>query len=76
MSQINIKNQMRQLIESLTTSIGSMFEKLNQSIDYKFQKLSEEISQLKARMDLHDLTTLTQHVVQDPSTSTMNNISI
>ena len=52
-----------------------MFKKLNQSADYKFQKLSEKISQLKARMDLHDLTTPTQHIVQDPSTSTMNNIS-
>ena len=30
-SQTNIENQMRQLTESLTTLIGSMFEKLNQS---------------------------------------------
>ena len=53
-----------------------MFERLNQSMDYKFQKLGEKISQLKARMDLHDLTTSTQYVVQDPLTSTMNNIFI
>ena len=52
-----------------------MFERLNQFVDYKFQKLGEEISQLKARMDLHYLTTPTQHVVQDPLTSIMNNIS-
>ena len=36
MSQTNIENQMRQLIESLTASIGSMIERLNQSVDYKF----------------------------------------
>ena len=33
-SQTYIENQMRQLNESLTTSIGSMFEKLHQSVEY------------------------------------------
>ena len=74
-SQAYIENQMRQLSESLTTSKGSMFEKLNQSMEYRFQNLSEEINQLKARMDLYDLTTSTPHNVQGPSTSSMNNIS-
>ena len=45
-------------------------------MDNKFQKLSEELSQLKVWIDLHDLTAPTQHVVQDPLISTMNNISI
>ena len=50
-----------------------MFEKLNQSVEYKFQNLSEEINQLKARMDLYDLTTIAPHDVQGPSISFMNN---
>ena len=65
---------MRQLSESLTTSIGSIFEKLNQYVEYKFQNLSEEINQLKARMDLYDLTTIALPDAQGPSTSSMNNI--
>ena len=36
MSQTYIENQIRQLNESLTTSIGSMFEKLHQSVEHKF----------------------------------------
>ena len=43
MSQAYIKNQMRQLTESLTTSIGSMFDKLNQSVENIFQHISGEI---------------------------------
>ena len=65
---------MRQLLESITTSIGSMFEKLNQSVEYRFQNLSKEINQLKARMDMHDLTTSTPQDTQGPSTSSMPNI--
>ena len=65
---------MRQLNESLTTFIGSMFENLHQFMEYKFQNLSEEINQLKARIDLYDLTTTTPHEVQGPSISSMNNI--
>ena len=53
-----------------------MFEKLNQSMEYRFQKLSEKINQLKARMDLYDLTTTAPHDVQGPSISSMSNISI
>ena len=52
-----------------------MFEKLNQSMDYRFQNLSEEINQLKARMNLYDLTTTVPHDTQGPSVSSMNNIS-
>ena len=74
-SQAYIENQMRQMTESLTTSIGSMLDKLNQSMEYRFQNLSEEINQLKARMDLYDLTKIATHDVQGPSTSSMNNIS-
>ena len=53
-----------------------MFEKLNQSVEYKFQNLSVEINQLKARMDLYDLTTTTLHDVQGPSIRSMDHISI
>ena len=74
-SQAFIKSQMRQLSESITTSIGSIFEKLNQSVEYRFQNLSEEINQLKARMDLYDLTTIAPHDTQGPSISSMNNVS-
>ena len=72
-SQAYIKNQMRQLTESLTTSIGSMFDKLNQTMKYKFLNLSEKINQLKARMDLYDLTKEVTHDVQGPSTSSIGN---
>ena len=50
---------MRQLSQSITSSIGSMFDKLNQSVESKFQHISEEINQLKDRMDTYDLTTPT-----------------
>ena len=43
-SQAYIENQMRQMTESLTTSICSMFDELNQSMEYRFQNLSEEIN--------------------------------
>ena len=55
--------------------MGSMFEKLNQSVEYRLQNLSEEINQLKARMDMYDLTTSTPHDTQGPSTSSMHDIS-
>ena len=59
-------------MESITTSIGSMFKKFNQSVEQRFQKLSEEISQLKSRMDFYDLTATT---TQGPSTSTNSNLT-
>ena len=71
-SQSYIDNQMRQMTESITTSIGSMFEKFNQSVEQRFQKLSEEINQLKSRMDLYDLTT---KAAQGPSTSSNHNLT-
>ena len=55
--------------------MGYMFEKLNQSVEYRFQHLSKEINQLKARMDMYDLTTSTPHDTQGPSTSSMPNTS-
>ena len=66
---------MRQLSESLTTSMGSMFEKLNQSVEYRFQNLNKEINQLKARMDMYDLTASTPYDTQVPSTSSIPNTS-
>ena len=75
MSQTYFENQMRQLTESLTTSIGSMFDKLNKSMEYQFQNLSEEINQLKAKMDLYDLTKEATHDAQGPSTSSNGNIT-
>ena len=71
-SQSYIDNQMRQMMESITTSIGSMFEKFNQSVEQRFQKLSEEISQPKSWMDLYDLMATT---AQDPSTSINSNLT-
>ena len=62
-SQAYIESQIRQSSKSLTSSMDSMFEKLNQSVEYKFQNLSKEINQLKARMDLYDLTTMAPHDV-------------
>ena len=66
---------MRQLSKSITTSMCSMFEKLNQSVEYRFQNLSEEINQLKARMDMYDLTASTPYDTQGPSTSSKQNTS-
>ena len=71
-SQSYLENQMRQMTESITTSIGSMFEKFSQSVEQRFQNLSEEISQLRGRMDLYDLTVTT---IQGPSTSTNGNLT-
>ena len=71
-SQSYIDNQMRQMMESITTSIGSMFEKFNQSVEQRFQKLSEKINQLKSRMDLYNFTT---NAAQDPSTSSNQNLT-
>ena len=59
-------------MESITTSIGSMFKKFNQSVKQRFQKLSEKINQLKGRMNLYDLTT---NVAQGPSTSSNQNLT-
>ena len=70
-SQSYINNQLRQMTESIITSIGSMFEKFNQLVEQRFQKLSEEINQLKSRMDLYDLTT---KATQGPSTSSNQNL--
>ena len=75
-SQAIIESLMRQLSESITTSIGSMFEKVNQSMEYRFQNLNEKIHQLRARMDLYDLTSTAPHDAQGPSTSSINNISL
>ena len=75
-SQAYIESQMRQLSESLTTSVGSTFEKLNHFMEYRCQNLSKEINQLKARMDLYDLISTAPHDAQGPSTSSMNNISL
>ena len=63
---------MRQMIESITTSIGSMFKKFNQPVEQRFQNLSEKINQLKSRMDLYDHTTNT---VQGQSTSSNQNLT-
>ena len=71
-SQSYIDNQMRQMMKSITTSIGSMFEKFNQSVEQRFQKLSEKINQLKSRTDLYDLTT---NATQGPSTSLNPNLT-
>ena len=60
------------MIESITTSIGSMFENFNQSVEQRFQKLSEEISQLKNQMDHYDLMSTT---AQGPSTSSNQNLT-
>ena len=48
MSQSYIDNQLRQMTESITTSIGSMLEKFNLSVEQRFQNLSEKINQLKS----------------------------
>ena len=74
-SQEFIEQQMRQLSQFNTTSMGSMFDKLNQSVEYRFQCISEEINQLKARMDNYDLTKLTPQYDQGPSSSSTQNIS-
>ena len=71
-SQSYIDNQLRQMTESITTSIGSMLEKFNQSVEQRFQNLSEKINQLKSRMDLYDHTINT---VQGPSTSSNQNLT-
>ena len=72
MSQSYLENQIRQMTESITTSIGSMFENFSQSVKQRFQNLSEKISQLRGRMDLYDLTATT---TQGPSTSTNSNLT-
>ena len=74
-SQKNFEQQMRQLSQSITSSMGSMFDKLNQSVESRFQRISEEINQLKAGMDTYDLTRPTQKDDQGPSTSSILNIS-
>ena len=43
-SQEFIEQQMRQLSQSITSSMGSMFEKLNQSVESRFEHISGEIS--------------------------------
>ena len=57
---------MRQLSQSINSSMGSMFEKLNQSVESRFELISEEISQLKDRMDAYDLTRSTLQNDQGP----------
>ena len=74
-SQTYIENQMRQMTESITTSIGSMFDKFHQSVEQRFQSLSKEINQLKGQMDLYDLTITITPNVQGPSTSSSGNLT-
>ena len=44
-------------------------------MEYRFQNLSKEINQLKAKIDLYDLTKEITYDVQGPSTSSMGNIT-
>ena len=71
-SQSYIEHQMKQMNDSITTSIGSMFDKFQQSVEQRFLNLSEEINQLKGHMDLYDLSTNT---TQGLSTSSNENLT-
>ena len=71
-SQSYIEHQMKQMTDSITTSIGSMFDKFQQSVKQRFLNLSKKINQLKGRIDLYELTINT---TQGPSTSSNENLT-